>query len=262
MLYRLASTYLGYLDGDIQPFWYELDTLCLHVLFESKQNADYFQRRISDETLVHNSPVGHLVVSVSLSESQNPVGKTILTSDYDPDETDSPPVNLSLVSGTTSILDSSRPLFQFQRIESDSVFGQHYKAESCHLIDRAYYLHHPDETDDIENNRLALSSDAHNWFDGKNVDIPLFKLTVSGVSRRIVLENRFEVTLVVTAFDKDSARMLFPRLREGYRKNSETEAELAVYVLEPNIFKACIAWKSSRIQDEWNKYNCMEAAVS
>ena len=122
-----------------------------------------------------------------------------------------------MVSGATSILDSSRPLFIYQRIESDSIFGQHYKADSCHLIDKAYYDYNPEEMDDVENNRLAMSSDVHHWYDGRNVDVPLFNLAISPpISRRAaVVENRHEVRLLVTAYDSDSARLLFPRLKEG-----------------------------------------------
>ena len=263
-LYRLASTYLGYHDGEERAFWYDGDDLKIHLLFESKQNADYFRRRLDDESLIHNSAISQLkVAQISLFATQNTAGKEILGTDYNPDDFDSPQIALSMVSGTTSILDSTRPIFKFQRIESDSIFGQHYKACSCHLVSREY-LAKNSEYDDAENNRLALSGDVHNWFDGKSVDVPLFKLTVptESVSRRPILENRYEVLLLVTAYDSDSARLLFPRLREGYTVLSELEATISVYVLKPKVFKECIEWKALEIQEKWDSYNNMEPAVS
>lgn len=267
-LYRLASTCLAYHDGENDAFWYEGDDLMIRLLFKSERDADYFHRRFNDESLYHNTAINKLaIIDVSLVRTANVIGKQIFANDYSPDDYDSPQDVVSLVSGATSILDSSRPVFQFQRIESDSVFGQHYKAENCHLIDKAYYASNPHEEDDVENNRLALSSDVHNWFDGRNVDVPLFKLTISTahlISRKPVIENRYEVPLLVTALDSDAARLLFPRLREGttFYNDRKLEALVTVYVLNPKVFTTCIEWKASRIQKIWDDYNNMEPAVS
>ena len=267
IVYRLASTCLGYHDGENDAFWYEGDDLMLRVLFESKQNGDYFHRRLNDESLYCNTAISKIaIIDVSLAPTASFVGKQIFATDYNPDDYDSPQNAVSLVSGATSILDSSRPLFKFQRIESDSVFGKHYKADNCHLIDKANYASNPQEEEDVENNRLALSSDVHNWFDGRNVDVPLFKLTISTahlISRNPVIENRYEVPLLVTALDSDSARLLFPRLREGsiFYQDRKLEAIVKVYVLNPNVFTTCIEWKASRIQKIWDDYNNMEPAV-
>jgi len=261
-LYRLASTYLGYQDGTVAPFWYEGNDLQFRLLFESKQDADYFRRRLYDECLIHNSSfVQRNISQVSLTETHNSVGKEILVTDYNPDETDSPQNNISMVSGATSILDSSRPLFIYQRIESDSIFGQHYKADSCHLISKSYYSKNSHETDDVENNRLAMSCDVHCWYDGNNVDVPLFNLTISPPpSRRAaIVENRHEVRLLVTAYDIDSARLLFPRLKEGSEIISELQAIVSVFVLDPKIFSTCIEWKAAEIQADWDRYNSMSS---
>lgn len=111
-----------------------------------------------------------------------------------------------------------------------------------------------------------MSSDVHNWFDGRNVDIPLFKLTISTahiISRRPDIENRYAVPLLVRAFDRDAARLLFPRLREGniFYQDQELDAIVTVYVLNPKVFTTCIEWKASRTQKLWDDYNNMEPAV-
>lgn len=165
-----------------------------------------------------------------------------------------------------SVLDSSSPHFKFQRIESDSVFGIHYKPDSCHLIDKAYYASNPQEEEDLDNNRIALSSSAHCWFDGRSIDVPLFKLTISTahpISREPVIENRYEVPLLVTAFDSNAVRLLFPRLREDstFNQDGKLEAIVSVYIFDPKVFTACIEWKASIIQKMWDDYNNMESAV-
>ena len=228
----------------------------IRALFESKQNADYFH--INDESLPHNTVISKLaIINISLARTINVVGKQIFATDYNPGDHDSIQHAISMTSGATSILDSSRPLFKFQRIESDSVFGKHYKADNCHMIDKAYYASNPQEEDDVENNRLALSSDVHRWFDGRNVDVPLFILTISSahlISRKPVIENRYEVPLLITALDSDAARLLFPRLREGskFYKDRKLEALVTVYVLNPKVFTTCIEWKASRTQKIWD----------
>lgn len=263
----MASNYLGYYDGENDAFWYEGDDMMIRLLFESKQNADYFRRRLDDESLNHNTAINALtILNISLAPTANLAGKEILATDYNPDEFDSPQDAVSMVSGLTSILDLSRPLFKFQRIESESVFGKHCKADNCHVIDRAYYAHHPQEEEDVDNNRLALSSLVHNWFDGRGVDVPLFKLTISTahlISRKPVIENRYEVPLLVTAIDSDAARLLFPRLREGstFFEDRKLEAIVSVYVLNPEVFAKSIEWKASKIQKDWDFYNNMETAV-
>lgn len=259
-LYKLASTYLAYHDGEDDAFWYAGDTLMVRLLFESKQNADYFRRRLDDESLFHNTSIDKSQIgNFSITATANVVGKEILTTDYNPDDYDSPLLAVSMISGAVTILDSSRPLFVYQRIESDTYFGMHYKAESCHIIENAYYTHNPQEVEDTENNRLALTSDAHNWFDGRNADAPLFKLTVHLISRHPIptVANRYEVKLLVKALDEDSARLLFPRLKEGtiFYNERKLEAMVSVYVMNPEVFRACIEWKSARVQKEWDDYN-------
>jgi hypothetical protein len=255
-LYRLASNHLGFKDGDNVPFWYDGNDLNIRLLFESKKNCENFKRLVN-ESLVHNSAIDHTqIFGVTMSPTETNVGESVFATDYNPNDFDSPQDAISMVSGSVSILDSSRPIFQFQRIESDSVFGKHYKAESCHLISKSYYRQTDDndDIDDVDNNRLALSSDVHNWFDGKKVDVPLvFKLTIHPeipISRGSIsqMQNRYEVTLKVTVLDSDSGRLLFHRLKEGSEKISELEATVKVYVLNPEIFKKCIEWKAKMIQ--------------
>ncbi|KAI8893032.1 hypothetical protein BC833DRAFT_532235, partial [Globomyces pollinis-pini] len=76
-------------------------------------------------------------------------------------------------------------------------------------------------------------------------------------------DSRYEVPLLVTAFDSDSARMLFPRLKEGstFYDDRKLEAVVSVYILNPNVFATWIEWKASKTQEMWDAYSSMESAV-
>jgi hypothetical protein len=85
--------------------------------------------------------------------------KRIFYHHYDPGETTSPLDTLSQISGATSVLDQSRDIFKYQRLEKDSIFGSHYKADSCHIISAAECRNRPEEYGiyaNDDNNRLSL----------------------------------------------------------------------------------------------------------
>jgi hypothetical protein len=72
---------------------------------------------------------------------------------------------------------------------STNVLNSLYYPNSCHLIDKAYYDRHPEEIDDENNNRSALSVGVHEWYiGGKRVTVPLFKLTVFSKSETPFIE--------------------------------------------------------------------------
>ena len=265
-LYKISSSRLGYYDGEGPAFYYsgKERTLYLRIVFETKENALYFENDVQNEHLTQNSPfnTSQCKISTKVSEySSNALGKRIFYHHYDPDETSSPQDIMSQISGATSVLDQSRPVFMYQRLERESVFGAHYKADSCHLISASVCRNNPAEYgmyNDDENNRLALSKDVHAWFDGHQVDVPLFDLKVELCSRSPVLDGRYQVDLLITAFDLDAARMLFHRLKEGSVEISQLVYRTFVYVLDKETFCKCVEWKSNEIQTEWRKVNNMQ----
>ena len=264
-LYKLSSTFLGYYDGDKPAFCYirnDDGTLKIRVLFKTEENALNFENCLQNEKNTHNSPMNTIQCEIETEVTSYASGSTfkrIFYHHYDPGETTSPLDTLSQISGATSVLDQSRDIFKYQRLEKDSIFGSHYKADSCHIISAAECRNCPEEYgiyDNDDNNRLALSKDVHAWFDGHQVDVPLFDLKVINSSRRPELEGRYRIDLKITSFDIDAARMLFWRLKEGSVITTELECETFVYVLDKDVFCKCIKWKSQEIQREWVKaYN-------
>ena len=268
-MYKLASQWLGYYDGEQPAFTYDDEhNLLLQVLFETKQNALQFENDVQNETITDVSPIRNLEVITDVTGiNRQAVFRRIYQHHYNPDEHDSPQDGLSMISGTTSILDMSRPVFIYQRLEKDSIFGSHYRADSCHLMSRAYCIQYNDQFGDYngdDNNRLALSADVHRWFDGISVDVPLFNLTIDEVSRFPLsqVDGRYEVKLSVRAFDEEAARMLFGRLKEGSQSTQDPlVVKTFIFVTNPVIFRQCLEWKTAEINDKWNKYLNLLSAV-
>ncbi|KAG3085959.1 hypothetical protein PI124_g3378 [Phytophthora idaei] len=126
-LYRLVASYLGYCDpvhrteDKDNALWYEDKTLCIHSVFESKENALLFDNVVQDECITPTSPLdGHAVstnvapVSRELSELRR-----IYSRHYVPQDTKSPQVTVLSVSTNTSIVDVVTDEFKYQRIESE-----------------------------------------------------------------------------------------------------------------------------------------------
>lgn len=108
-----------------------------------------------------------------------------------------------------------------------------------------------------DNNFLALSPDFQGWFDGSSThqQLPLFKVDYVSCSLMEVLLNRYEVTLLIEAFDINCATTIFRRIKEGSSKGDiETRIVTSVLVSDPEIFKECLRWKSNDTQRKWEKF--------
>ncbi|KAJ0404573.1 hypothetical protein ATCC90586_004869 [Pythium insidiosum] len=95
-LYRLAGTYLGYYDparrtGDKNiALWYEDKTLCIHILFETKENALQFDNALQEEPVTLGSPLNDQEVTTSVAQVDGVQTelKRIYFIHYDPQESD------------------------------------------------------------------------------------------------------------------------------------------------------------------------------
>ncbi len=247
--------YTAYYDTDHPAIYYEGNDLKIYMLFEIKQRALDFETQINEEFITDLSPLQSVRFDLTVSPVfRNEIGHRIFTHHYIADQSDSPQDVLSIVSGCTVIRDDS-PLFKYQRLERDSEFGGHFRADRAHMIDKSFCDQNEEfsKYNNDENNFLALSSNVHKWFDGINCDLPLFKLVfVEGTRRPITEDNRYMVTLEVHAYDSEAARMLFPRLNEGAEKtDNELIMTTKVFVTNKEIFKKCIEWKADKIDSLW-----------
>jgi hypothetical protein len=120
----------------------------------------------------------------------------IYRTDYIAEESDSPQETVSSFSANVSFVDPLTPVFKYQRIESDGVFGSHGKAESAHLMSSSHCRRYKsyEKYDDDENNRLALSREMHGAYDALGFNFPVVNMEVVSVSEGPVLDNRFKVS--------------------------------------------------------------------
>ncbi|KAJ2984935.1 hypothetical protein HDV02_000847, partial [Globomyces sp. JEL0801] len=218
-LYQIADGYLGFYEkceGVKQnPFYYkDGKTLMINVLFENKSEALHFRSAVyrNVDTV---SPNGDLVVSLKVVPVTDAVlDETILVGHFEPDE-DSLPDTPRPLSGVTELYDTS-PLFQYQRLEDERWFAGLYKADRAHLIDKPLCEKGQQfaKFKDNDNNFLALSKQVHWWFDG-----------VSNVSSNPESANdyRYRVLLIVEAYNVETARLFFPRLKDGSTRISDTQ---------------------------------------
>lgn len=266
-MYRLAFNNHGYYDDTETPFRYNEDsnddTLFFHVLFETKDHALNFDVNLKNEALSHKSPLCHLTFDDSIQRYNQPLQENrIQLSDYKPEDSDSPTLDLNSITSASeySVLEISSEIFNYQRIESLDVFPRGLgRALKCHLIGksecRMFESYNKFLNDD--NNLLALSSDLHDWFDGLNthLQLPLFKVDFVSCSKTKVLNDRFEVKVMVEAIDINCASTIFPRLKVG---SSECEVGTKmcsfVHVINPATFKKCLEWKSNNTQRKWEKF--------
>jgi hypothetical protein len=261
-LYQMADDYLGFYENSEgmkkNPFSYQDDeTLMINVLFENKNEALHFRSAVyrNVDTV---SPNGDLVVTLKVDPVTDAVlDETILVGHFESDK-ESPPDTPRPLSGVTELYDTS-PLFRYQRIEDERYFGGLYKADRAHLIDKPLCEKGKRfaKFQNNENNFLALSKEVHCWFDAlSNVSerIPFFKLLIKQISSNQDPANdyRYRVLLTVEAYNVETARLLFPRLKDGSTIIDDTQAETFVYVLDPEEFRVCLSWKNDKIDSLWN----------
>jgi hypothetical protein len=261
-MYRTAQTYLGFYEKSngikLDPFSYQDDgTLTINVLFEQRSDALHFRAAVY-ENVGTASPQGEFAVSLSVDLASDAVlDEMVLVGHYVRDD-DSPPDTPRPLSGVTELFDTS-PLFRYQRLEDERYFGGLYKADRAHLIDKPLCEKGKRfaKFQDNENNFLALSKEVHCWFDAlSNVSekIPFFKLFIKDVSSNQDPANdfRYRVLLTVEAYNAETARLFFPRLKDGSLVVNDTQAETFVYVLNPEEFRVCLSWKNNKIDSLWH----------
>ena len=229
----------------------------INVLFKKESDALHFRSAVH-RNVSTVSPCSDLTLSLVVEPAPDAVlDESILVGHFIPDN-DSPAETPRSLSGVTELFDVS-PLFRYQRLEDERYFGSLYKADRAHLIDKPLCEKGKrfSKFQDNQNNFLALSKEVHCWFDAiSNVHekIPFFKLVVKHVSSNQDPENdyRYRVSIIVEAYNTETARLLFPRLKAGSTVINDTQVETFVYVSDPFEFGVCLSWKSDKIDALWN----------
>lgn len=267
-LYRLADSNISYYNSNHpKTIYYINDTLWFSVLFETKDHALQFESQFLNEQLTVGSPLnGMTVVSNGCEESPLPQGnlQRIYFKDYVPMDSESPQDTQSQITTEYSMYEHSSDEFKYQRIEADWVFGPVGKAESCHLMSSAHCKKYSSyqNYDSDKSNRLAMSRDLHGFYDALSSFVPAMNLNVLSVSDAPVLDDRYKVILEVKVLTADYKATIFNRLKPG---STHTDNPLVmttfVHILNPTIFRNCMAWKFRMIEKIWEDYYSMNPAV-
>jgi len=264
-IYRIADAELGYYDptnvfadDKVQAFWYANNDLQIHVLFEEKMHALYFQSRLNAEFIT--IPITSFVSQVRCPKDQ----QRIFSRDYVADDSESPQETMSSIPTEFSVIDTDNPVFKYQRIEADGFFGPYGKAESAHLISKSHCLRFKsyNKYDDDDNNRLALSREMHGAYDKLNFDFPVVNMEVVSVSHGPVMDNRFKVELNVSVYSQDYAFLLQRLKDESTRTSDPLVMKTFVHVENPTIFCKCMAWKYKEVEKLRQSYFDMKPAVN
>lgn len=265
-IYRYADKYLGYNPLDRPAIYYVDNSLKVRVIFKTEEKALSFESHLLNERVTFGSPMNKLpiVAAVSSIPSSTTFGKRVYFSDYIPTESESPQDTISQITPVFSTYDKTTDEFRYQRIEKLAVFGQHGKAESCHLMSGEHCRKYDSycKYDNDKSNRLAMSRDMHGWFDELSTNVPLFNVRISSTTEAPVLDGRHEVELCIEALDAESASMVFCRLKEGSRKTDKPLVmTTTVHVIKTDVFKKCIDWKTKQIDKRWSEFLDMDSAI-
>jgi hypothetical protein len=268
-IYRLADFHIGYYDQKHpNAIHYDEQALMVHILFKSEDKAMGFDSQLRNEECTIGSSLKNLIIYskvAQVNQHNAELGDRIYYKDYVPEESDSPQGCLSLVTGTYSFYETTTDLFEYQRIEAKSLFSPIGKAESCHIMSRSHcnqYQSYSGYNDD-ESNRLALSCEMHAYYDGRNVQIPVVNMSVLSVSEAPVVDNRYEVTLLVKVLNHEHKNLVLDRLKLGSAvyENNPLAMTTTVHIINPSIFKKCMEWKYKQIEAEWNNYFSMVSPI-
>ncbi|POM74381.1 Hypothetical protein PHPALM_8676 [Phytophthora palmivora] len=113
-----------------------------------------------------------------------------------------------------------------------------------------------------KSNRLALSPEMHSWYDALACTVPVFNICVESVSQYPVINNRYEVKLIVRALDAGYGRLISMRLKEGAIVSTDLlEMRTSVHVENTKVFRTCMEWKYKQIRKLWQDYYSMASAV-
>ncbi|KAI9353447.1 hypothetical protein BDR26DRAFT_831739 [Obelidium mucronatum] len=269
-LYQLADLNIGYYDpSDCRAFWYEDTKLLVHVLFETKNNALYFESQLRYEIFTMGSALNRLpiVTKVSTKSSGSSQNERIFFSDYEAIDSESPRHAISDIDSSimTSFYGRTTELFKYQRIEAERWFGHLVKAAGVHLMSGE---HCRTSEENLRycgsmSNRLALSRELQGFYDGLSTDIPTLNIQFVSCSDVPVLDGRYQVIIKISAIDAEYGNLIFNRLKEGSTAfiNDPLSMETDVLVLEPKIFKTCLDWKFNEIEKIWKDYFNMDSAV-
>ncbi|KAI9917793.1 hypothetical protein PsorP6_012463 [Peronosclerospora sorghi] len=121
-------------------------------------------------------------------------------------------------------------------------------------MQRINFHHYVPHKRSVKSNRLALSAEMHGWYDALTVIIPVMNIPV--------VDNSFEIKVIVRALEPFSRKLISTRLKDGFvGLEDPMKMRTSVYVVDPKVFCECIEWKRKYIPKLWQSYVKMASAV-
>ncbi|KAF1795921.1 hypothetical protein GQ600_2998 [Phytophthora cactorum] len=272
MLYRFASPlgYIGYYDPELRTadkdviLWYEGTTLNARVLFKTGVYSPCCRKMLFLSHIYCTERIA-LLFGSDLHEE---VATEILTIQTKVTEVPGEPTELHPVSlfdyaaqtiefpdgAVSSVVNQTTDEFKYQRIEDDGVF--HHLELACNwcLVTRGSFQQRPYYRRFIWDRscRLALSREMSGWYYGLSCHVPVMNIRVESISEHPVVEDRFEIKLVIRAIDVQCGKLILGRLKKGVEVSADgLEMRTSVYVQDPISFCACMDWRYVQIEENW-----------
>ncbi|ETO63968.1 hypothetical protein F444_18408 [Phytophthora nicotianae P1976] len=259
LLYRSSAEYNGYYNPKLRSagrnilVWYEGTTLNARVLFRRERTALCFKSDLNEEIVTEMSPLEGLTIQTEVTEvageptELHPVGYF----DYSSLPIEFPDGVLS------SMVDRTSDEFKYQRIEHEDIFGPYGMAYNWCLVTRNNCQQRPSYRKYLldKSCRLALSYAMSGWYHGYSCDVPVMNIHIESVSEHHVVQDRFEIKLVIRAICIEHGRLILDRLKEGVEVSADgLEMRTSVYVTNPIGFCACMDWRHAQIAERWEAF--------
>ena len=234
------------------------DDLIVDALFLEQSDAFNFQNDVSEWDM-HKELVN---LTGILIDPKTPVEITrpkcvarIMLQDYKPDSTESPCASLNDLSSyrlsipPTEAVQPGTSLAMYQCIDKQPPGLLPYKS---HLKDKSKFK----TLQNNENNLLAVSWPFHQMMDGLNTDQGLPMVAISVRSRTgsasVDHDDRYPITLLLKFREETHAAMFQGNDNEGSKRIEGTNNwEVVVFVEDPKVFCACVAWKLGDTKRQW-----------
>ncbi len=270
-VYKAATNHDAYYSlNRSNSIWYndQSTDLQISLLFEEKGRAKSFQRyltmwHLNNPIVVQNGAV--IVEKMEVITGEKDELSSVLWSDYDPNDSESPFQSLDDFKASHASLDSSLtaisasdPIAQFQGIESKVLFT-FQKSYKCHVKDSALFK----DVKGDPNNIISVSQTVHNYFDGMQIVDPItgqLKLPLLAIKplehvgdeylgepprklQKLEIEAEFRT-------DDVAKTVLF---KEGSEKLSGSLWKSFIHVNDAKKCQDCLNWKYKRTKKAWKR---------
>ncbi|ACH46825.1 unknown [Feldmannia species virus] len=234
---------------------YEEEDLRVRLVFPTQDRAIGFANLLGDNLVGYSEgDIRHSFEPCDVPE--DPV--MVKVSHYVEDESDSPPNPSSVSIATTSFstMFCNDEDIRFQMIEDPGLLHMG-RPDKCHLVDKALC----DEVGICKkrdhNNILCCMPTTHRMLDGVPGQSPVIRIEpVEIVESDKVMDSagvsRTACKLKIHFRELIIAKFSTLRLNSSSRMIDETTYETFVYMVDPELFVRCAAWKNKRTLEMWD----------